>query len=89
MGDKDYTTIALLPEDKERLDEAGERLFEGSFSYRDIVTVLLDEFESQQDGYEEVLARAIAGADEGDVERVISKVNGDREFVKEVSCDDE
>lgn len=81
-----YTTVALTNEDKERLDELGERHFEGQNpSYRQIINFLADEYETREDGYEYVLARAIAGADEDDVQRIIQRVNSDKEFVENLN----
>lgn len=88
MADNDYTTIALTPADKEELDRIGNKYIDGSFSYREVITLLIDELEQQETEYEQVLARAIAQADESDVQRVIARVNQDKAFVEEVSNND-
>lgn len=82
----DYTTIALLDKDKERLDEVADCL-DGNPSYREVINFLADEHENRQDGYEFVLARAIAGADEDDVTRIIKRVENDKEFVENLNND--
>lgn len=83
---QDYTTIALTDEDKSRLDVLAEQhMGEDNVSYRTIVNYLADEFEERQDDYEYVLAKAIANADEEDAERVVSRVESDKEFVQELN----
>lgn len=57
----------------------------GNPSYRDIVNHLVNEFESRQDEYESVLARAIASADEEDATRIIQRVESDKEFVENLN----
>ena len=82
----DYTTVALEQEDKERLDVVGEvYLEEDNPSYRAIVNFLVDEVENRSDEYEDVLARAIANADEDDVMSAISRVERDKAFVEELN----
>jgi predicted transcriptional regulator len=82
----EYTTIALTDEDKTRLDRlADQHLEDENVSYRTIVNYLADEFEERQDDYEYVLAKAIAGADEEDAERVVNRVESDKEFVQNLN----
>jgi len=81
----DYTTVALTSEDKERLDEIGERHFDESASYRQIINFLADEYEYQESQYEMVLARAIASADEDDVMDAVRRVERDKQFVENVN----
>jgi len=85
----EYTTVAITDDDKERLDEFGERHVEGGNpSYRTIINFLVDEYENRQDDYEAVLARAIARADEDDASRIIRRVNSDKEFVENLNNDE-
>lgn len=85
----DYTTVALEQEDKERLDAVGEQyLDDSSPSYRKIINFLMDEVDNRSDEYEEVLARAIANADEEDVMSAISQVERDKAFVEELNKDE-
>lgn len=81
-----YTTIALEQEDKERLDEvAAVYLDDENASYRTIINFLVDEVDNRSDEYEDVLARAIANADEDDVMSAISRVERDKAFVEDLN----
>lgn len=81
-----FTTVALTDEDKSRLDEFGAQyLNDENASYREIINFLADEYESRQDEYEQVLARAIASADEEDASRIIQRVQSDKEFVENLN----
>lgn len=81
----EYTTVALTDSDKVRLDELGERHFDGNPSYREIINHLVDDFEDTESRYEKVLARAIANADEDDVLDAVGRVERDKAFVEEVN----
>jgi len=91
-SNNDYTTVALHPEDKERLDRVGKEWIaddeDDTFSYREVVNFLVDNLEEKESEYERLLAQAIINADEDDVERVITRLDNDKEFVKEVSNDE-
>jgi len=82
---EDFTTIALTAEDKANLDELGEKYLEENPSYRTIVNFLIDEYENRQDDYEHVLANAIANADLSEAERVVNRVEKDKEFVQDLN----
>lgn len=85
---QDFTTVALTQDDKERLDVlADQHLDVENPSYRDVINHLADEYENRQDDYENILARAIANADEDDAERIIQRVEHDKEFVEQLSDD--
>lgn len=58
---------------------------DGNASYRNIINFLVDEFEQQESNYEQVLARAIARADEDDVLDAIERVESDKQFVEELN----
>ena len=81
-----YRTVALAPKDKERLDGVGEQhLDDENPSYRTIINFLMDEVDNRSDEYEEVLARAIAKADEDDVMTAIDQVKRDKSFVEDLN----
>lgn len=84
MGE--FTTIALTEDDKSRLDNIAEQhLNDGNTSYRKTINYLIDEIEERHDDYEYVLAKAIAGASEEDVSRIISRVESDKNFVEDLN----
>jgi len=85
----DYTTIALTDDDKEELDAINFEELDGDGSYREIVGFLIDEYKNQSEKYDIVLARAIARADGDDVERVVQRVESDKEFVEQLSASDD
>lgn len=82
----DYTTVALTSDDKSRLDEVAEQhMDEDNASYRQIINYLVDSVDNRSDEYEEVLARAIANADEDDVMDAVSRVDRDKQFVEDLN----
>lgn len=85
MTDNDYTTIAVTPDDVERLNEIEAKHFDGNASYRQIINFLVDEKENREDSFEEVLAAAIARADTDDVERALQRTASDANWVRELN----
>jgi len=91
-NDTEYTTVALTPEDKARLDRIkATYLDDDAASYREVINFLADEVENYADEYEAVLARAIIRASDDDMQRVRERVRNDTQFVERVASqrDDE
>lgn len=80
-----FTTVALLPEDKEQLDEVNERCFNGNASYRKVITELVEREEQRHDSIDEFVATVFDEVDESRARLALSRAWGDKEMVEEVS----
>jgi len=86
MAEREYTTIAVTPGDVERLNEIKTKHLDNeSASYREVINYLVDEKETREDSFEEILAVALRDTDESDVYRAYERVKNDEEFVQELS----
>lgn len=83
-----FTTIALHPEDKERLDATNERIFDGSASYREVVVELIEREEEQHESMDDFIATLFEEVDESRAKVALSRAWGDREMVKELNSED-
>lgn len=81
-----YTTIAVTPEDVDRLDEVKAKHLRDTASYREVINFLVDEKEKREDSFEEVLTVMLDSVEEEDVARVLQRTRSDANWVRELDA---
>lgn len=79
-----YSTIAVYPEQKERLDAVNERELDGDAAYREIIEYLLEEHRNERDAFDEVVRQALLNLDDRDINRILRRLENDAKWVAEV-----
>lgn len=90
MSSSRYSTIALKPdEEKASLDKINRQEFDGKASYAEVVSFLIEEYESDRESVEEFVQIAFSRLDDDDVQRAIARTRNDREWVESLDEDND